>query len=252
MYRPNREISLSEIRNALLEYASTIDPTDLFPTVVPEAAKLATSDPYAFLIACCLDRGARAEVIWTIPYDIQNYLGHLNPFRIHKISLDELAEIFAHLPRKPRYVNDAPRTLKELTRIVVEECNGDASKIWVGKRSVEVNRTMQSIPGVGPGIACMTVLLIEKAFPVRFNDLDHTQMNIKPDTHTTKVLFRLGVAQVESTKDAIEAARIISPEFPGAIDGALWVIGRKYCHPTNPECDICPLTCVCKKRINGQ
>lgn len=241
--------NLAELRKVLLDYADTFDSAELFPTVLPEAVPLVASDPYAFLIACSLDRGSRAEVIWTIPYDIKNYLGRLDPFRIQKMSLDELVDMFAKLPRKPRYVNDAPRTLKELTRIVVEECDGDASKMWKGKRAAEVDRTLQSIPGVGPGIASMTLLLIEQAFLVRFNDLDHTRMNIKPDTHTTRVLFRLGVAVEESSEAANEAASKINPEFPGAIDGALWDIGRKYCHPTNPECGICPLTCVCKKSL---
>jgi len=241
--------SLSEIYKALLEYADSLDPACLFPTVVPEAAKFATSDPYAFLIACCLDRGARAEIIWTIPYDIQNYLGHLDTYKIQQMSLDELAEMFTRLPRRPRYINDAPRTVKELTRIVAEECGGDASNIWIKKRASEVKRTLQSIHGVGPGIASMAVLLIEKAFPIRFNDLDHSRMDIKPDTHTTRVLFRLEVAEEESPEAVIEAARKISPDFPGAIDGALWDIGRKFCHPTNPNCLDCPLTCVCKKRL---
>ena len=163
MYQKKSEQSLSEICKALLEYADSFDPADLFPTVVPEAAKIIASDPYAFLIACCLDRGAKAETIWTIPYDIKNDLEHLDPFKIRAMSIVELTNLFTRLQRKPRYINDAPRTLEELTKIVVEECDGDASNIWRGKRSAEVNRTLDSVFGVGQGIANMTVLLIELA-----------------------------------------------------------------------------------------
>ena len=37
-----------------------------------------------------------------------------------------------------------------------------------GKTAPEINATMRRIHGVGPGIASMTVLLIEKAYGVRF------------------------------------------------------------------------------------
>jgi endonuclease III len=164
--------------------------------------------------------------------------------------LEELAGIFNRLPRRPRYVNDAPRTLTDLTSIVVEECGGDAANIWQGKRASQVKRTFLSIHGVGPGIASMAVLLIEAAFHVRFDDLDRKNMDIKPDVHTVRVLFRLGVSQEKTEACAVSAARRIHPEYPGAIDGALWWIGRTFCHPSNPACSQCCVQAVCSKRIS--
>jgi hypothetical protein len=125
---------------------------------------------------------------------MKNLLGHLDPHHIYQMSVEELVDLFARLPRRPPYVNDTPRTLKELTRIVVEECGGDASRIWMGKRASEVKGTFLSIHGVGPGIASMAVLLIEAAFPIHFDDLDRKDMDIKPDVHTVRVLYRLGVS----------------------------------------------------------
>ena len=81
----------------------------LLPTVIPEAAEIVAKDPYAFCIATCLDRGTRAEIIWTIPYDINKKLGHLDPYRIYKMSLEELEILFENLPRHPRYVDDTKR-----------------------------------------------------------------------------------------------------------------------------------------------
>jgi len=46
--------------------------------VVPEAAPIIFSDPFAFLLACSLDRGTKAEVVWTIPYDLTQALGGLD------------------------------------------------------------------------------------------------------------------------------------------------------------------------------
>src|SRR5512141_2341860 len=117
---------LAGITEALLSFDPKVPFNSLFPTVVPEAAPLIATDPYAFLIAVCLDRGTKAEVIWTVPYDMKVELGHLDPQRIYGMSLDELADLFKKLPRKPRYVNDAPKTIRDLTRFVIEQCGGDA------------------------------------------------------------------------------------------------------------------------------
>ena len=131
-------------------FGETVSNEALFPTVVPEAEfQLIASDPYAFAIAVCLDRGTKAEIIWTIPYDMKTELGHLHPQQIHKMSLDELAALFERLPRRPRYVNDAPKTIQDLTPIVVDECDGDAANIWKEQSAAEVNRTFVTVHGVG-------------------------------------------------------------------------------------------------------
>jgi len=53
-------------------------------------------------------------------------------------------------------------------------------------------------------------------------------MDIKPDVHTMRVLYRLGVSSSLNTDSAISAARLISPSYPGAIDGPLWSVGRNW------------------------
>ena len=237
------------ITENLLAFGKTVPSEELFPTVIPDAAGLVTSDPYAFTIAVCLDRGMKAEIIWTIPYDIQQALGHLNPEIIYQMSLDDLEELFERLPRRPRYINDAPKTLQQLTQIVVEECKGNAANIWIGKRAAQVNRTFTSIHGVGPGIANMGVLLIEAGFGIRFDDLDRKRMDIKPDVHTKRVLYRLGVSDEEREEAALSATRMMNPDYPGELDGALWWIGRKWCFASNPDCANCPMMEICSQRI---
>lgn len=241
---------LARITKALLEFTPTVSNSSLFPTLVPEAAPLIETDPYAFLIAVCLDRGTKADVIWTIPYDMRMKLGHLDPQLIYKMSLQELAELFVQLPRKPRYVNDAPKTIRDLTRIVVEECDGDASNVWEGRRAADVNRILRSVHGVGSGIANMGVLLIEKAFDKRFHDLDRSRMDIKPDVHTVRVLYRLGASSEPTVDAALEITRIMNPSFPGGLDGGLWEIGRRWCFASNPDCDHCPMNPECGKVID--
>jgi endonuclease III len=240
---------IGEIREALLRVRDLISVEELFPTIVPEAAEFIHANPYAFAIATCLDRGTKAEIIWNIPYDIRNVLGHLDPFQIYQMSLDDLAGLFTRLPRRPRYVNAAPSTVRSLTRIVVEECGGDAEKIWIGKRASEVKRTFGSVYGVGEGISNMAVLLIEKAYNIRFDVQDRIRMDIKADVHTKRVLYRLGVSEAETEESATEASQLLNPPYPGDIDGALWSIGRKFCFANNPNCWYCPMTDLCERKI---
>ena len=84
---------------------------------------------------------------------------------------------------------------------------------------------------------------------MRFSDLDHSKMDIKADVHTMRVLYRLGVAAGQAEGSAMAAARRLHPSYPGELDGALWLIGRKWCHAGEPECTCCPIMGACAKRL---
>lgn len=236
---------ISKVVPALLEYGKTIDPAELIPASDQEAARLVATDPYAFLVAACLDRGTRTEIIWGIPFELKKLLGHLDPRIIAKVDLSELSGIFYKLPFKPRFINAAPRTIKELTTIVINECDGDASLIWRNRTATQTKRILKGIYGVGEGIASMTLLLIESVFGARFKDRE--ELDIKPDVHTMRVLFRLGLSETTSPEAAIAAARKAHPECPGELDAALWSIGRKWCFADNPNCFSCPVKNYCEK-----
>ena len=94
----------------------------------------------------------------------------------------------------------------------------------------------------------MSVLLIEKAYNIRFSDLDRKKMDIKPDVHTIRVLYRLGISKELSEKAAIEAARKMNPKYPGQLDAPLWNIGRSWCFARKPDCVHCPVETVCQKQ----
>jgi len=119
--------------------------------------------------------------------------------------------------------------------------------MWKGKRAEEVKQTFRSIFGVGPGIANMSVLLIEKAYGIRFSDLDRQGMDIKADTHTTRVLYRLGLSARENKEAAEGSARRLHPEYPGELDAPLWKIGRTWCHYAAPKCWECRMRGVCER-----
>ena len=89
-----RDILLTDVK-------PTIRNREFFSAKTPEATALALGDPYAFLIASCLDRGTRSDIIWTIPYDLKQRLGALDVDAIAEIPEHRLDGIIRALPHKP-------------------------------------------------------------------------------------------------------------------------------------------------------
>lgn len=239
------------IRDALLEFGSRIDHETMVPALEAGASRLVVEDAYAFLLATCLDRGTRAEIIWTIPLWLRRQWGHLDPHRIRSMSDGDIAEAIEELPKRPRYKGAAVVTIRELTRIVVDEYAADARAFWKGRSATEFQSTLERIPGVGPGIASMAVQLVERLFPGEFREGPTAGLDIKADVHTRRVLYRLGIAPQISDRAALDAARRLLPEYPGRLDAPLWYIGLTWCHARGPECSKCPVTAVCAKQGVG-
>jgi len=78
-------------------------------------------------------------------------------------------------------------------------------------------------------------------------EVHREELDIKPDVHTMRVLFRLGLAEITTPEAAIAATRKVHPECPGELDAALWSIGRKWCFADNPNCFLCPVNNCCEK-----
>ena len=234
----------------LLEFAETVNAQELVPVLEEEAAVLIKEDPFAFALAGVLDRGTKAELIWTIPYYIKKQLGELNPHFFAKAPIEDLEEIFRKLPKKPRHMNAAPYTVRGLSEIIVNECNGRTQRLWENKSSKAVKATFERIYGVGPGIASMIILLLERWFRVHFDDIDHRNMDVKPDVHIMRVFQRLGFISESNSNSALEAARRLNPDYPGALDSPAWVIGRNWCTAFLAQCNRCPLNDCCPKILS--
>lgn len=246
MDRPNK------IREILIQIAEEQDPLFLFPALSREAQLFATSNAYAFTIACCLDRGLKSETIWTIPWDMKNDLGHLDPHLIFNQGIEPLTALFKRLPHKPRFLNAAPRTVYELTQMIVNRFDGNPAGLWLDRPPLRIKDDLLGIFGVGPALASMALLLIDRAFPGQMSEHGRSWMDIKPDVHTMRVLFRLGVASGQDEVSATLAARLLSPVFPGAVDPGLWYVGRQWCRPSLPNCSQCPLISECDHGLNQQ
>jgi len=235
------------IKERLLQFWQSQKQEKLIPALTPEAEELINSNPFAYLLGACLDRGMKAEIVWTFPYWMKEILGHLDPHMISMMSRDDIRAALLRMPKKPRYLGDAPRTIQELAAMISVKFSGDATKLWRERTARAVQDDLMRLHGVGRGIAAMTVILLYRMKWANFPDL-HT-IPVKPDVHVQRVMYRTGLADQMTEKAATCAARKLSPNFPGELDSPLWVIGRQWCFaiPGVQDCPSCPLTDVCRK-----
>lgn len=84
--------------------------------------------------------------------------------------------------------------------------------------------------------------------PFWINLNTHRSGGIKPDVHVIRVFKRLGLISEKDEELALKSARRLNPEYPGALDGPVWYIGKHICTQT-PRCGSCPMEEVCPKEL---
>jgi endonuclease III len=235
------------IKERLIQFWQSQHNEKLLPALTPEAEELISKDHFAYLLAACLDRGMKAEIVWTFPYWLKQLLGHLDPRLISIMSLNDIRAALLAMTYKPRYMRDAPRTVQEVASMVSQKFGGDAAKLWCGRTARAVQDDLMNIYGVGKGIAAMTVILLHRMKWANFPDL-HT-IPVKPDVHVQRVMYRTGLADQMGEEAATCAAHKLNPQFPGELDSPVWIIGRQWCKstPAMQDCPSCPLTDLCPK-----
>ena len=210
-------------------------------------ADLIRNNPFAFLVAVAFDRGMLWYKAWQIPAEIDRK-GLLDPELLASMTRGQLVSLFDELPVRPRYGSQqGARTLSDAARLVHGRFGGNAAAIWERASPVDVEKTLQEIYGLGPGIASMTTRILHDDFAC-FSGQER-QIDVKPDVHVLRVFRRAGLTESESDNEAVRAARRLNPEFPGALDWPAWQIGQRWCHAREPQCDACPLTNVCPRQI---
>lgn len=202
--------------------------------------------PHAYVLACLMDKQIKAERAWAIPYIVYQELGNFDIDFLYSVPLDKFIEIFEN--RKLHRFNkiEATNFYKAVKRIK-EQYNGDASAIWSNKpSSAQVVYRFLEFEGIGIKIATMATNILVRQFYIKLSD--YYSIDISPDVHVKRVMYRMGLVNKNPTPDMIiYKARQLNPKFPGLIDLSCWEIGRNYCHPTTPRCDKCEINKDCKK-----
>lgn len=109
------------------------------------------------------------EKAFTSPAVLQERLGRdLTPEAIATMDSSTLDEIFRRTPALHRFPAAMAVRAQELSRIVVAEYDGDASKIWTEARSgQDVVARLQKLPGLGPQKAKIFAALVAKQLGVK-------------------------------------------------------------------------------------
>ena len=200
--------------------------------------------PHAFVLACCMDRQMNAEKAWLIPIRIMEFLGDTAIDTLAGISLSELKVVF-----KENGLHRYPEKMAEVfyyaVQRILDEYEGDASKIWTNNPSsaVVVSRFLE-FNGVGPKIATMATNILARDFHVPMSD--YIGIDVSVDVHVRRVMERMGLIPEGCASDHVRhVARELSPSYPGIIDEPLWEIGRECCHPREPKCSNCSVSSSC-------
>lgn len=236
--------------NTLIEYREKLKPQKSGGTWSKDKVsdQFLRENPFAFLMAASIDRGAKAESIWKIPYMLYRKVGHLNPSIFASMPTDQMEDIIRSLPIKPRYPRQSAETIIELSNLVVNKYHGNTKEIWANKEPNEILMVLLSVKGIGTGIANMIIRILVDEFDYYPGKEGYKQIDIKPDVHVIRVFFRTGLVNKKDSKSCVETARILNPDYPGLLDWPAWEIGRTWCDENRPKCNDCPLDNVCLHR----
>jgi endonuclease III len=195
-----------------------------------------------------MDRQIKAERAWTIPKFIKDDLGTFGLDELSKQTQDYYLEVFTK-NKLHRYNETMAKVFYSAVQRIKNEYGGDASIIWSDKpSSASVVYRFLQFDGCGIKIATMAANILARQFKVRFSD--YYSIDISPDVHVLRVLRRTGLVESDANIDSIiYKSRELCPEFPGIIDYSCWEIGRKWCRPTDPHCDVCIIRSDCLKKM---
>jgi endonuclease III len=200
---------------------------------------------HIFVLACLMDRQVKAEVAWRLPYLLGKRAGGCSFGRFKKLTVGQVRRHMAKPNPLHRFIKDMAGIFHEGIQRIAEEYKGKAYRIWEGKlSSAEIVYRFTEFKGAGPKIATMAANILARQFKVRMKD--YHSIDISPDVHVRRVMWRLGLTPKDASNDMlIYKARALHPGFPGIIDYPLWEIGKAWCKARRQECEACYLEGLC-------
>ncbi|MGJ9414113.1 HhH-GPD-type base excision DNA repair protein [Aeromicrobium sp. CF4.19] len=159
----------------------------------PAADAVLTEDPFALLVGMLLDQQYPMEHAFRGPAKILDRFGTLDPEAIADADPHEFAELCATPPAIHRYGRSMAGRVQALARVVVDEYDGDAARVWTEARSGKTLFTrLTALPGYGEQKAKIFVALLAK------------QLQVKPRGWTT-VSGDYGRKGFRSVADVVDA-----------------------------------------------
>jgi len=133
-----------------------------------EADRVLDESPFALLVGMLLDQQYPMEHAFRGPAKIVERFGTLEPARVADADPEAFAAMCATPPAVHRYPGSMAGRIQQLARIVVDEYDGHADRLWTGADSgAELMRRLQALPGFGKQKAQIFTALLGKQLGVR-------------------------------------------------------------------------------------
>ena len=134
----------------------------------PDADKVLASNPFALLTGMLLDQQYPMEHAFRGPHKILQRFGTLDPAAIADADPDEFAALCSTPPAIHRYGKSMAGRVQQLARIIVDEYDGDAERVWSeAKSGADLMKRLTSLPGYGEQKAKIFTALLAKQFDVK-------------------------------------------------------------------------------------
>ena len=159
----------------------------------PHADEVLSNDPFALLAGMLLDQQVPMERAFAGPAKVLDRFGTLDPATIADADPEAFADLCATPPAIHRYGRSMAGRLQALAKVVADDYDGDASRIWTEARTGEALMTrLRALPGFGEQKAKIFTALLAK------------QLGVKPAGWTT-VAGDYGKKGYRSVADVVDA-----------------------------------------------
>jgi uncharacterized HhH-GPD family protein len=132
------------------------------------ADQVLTDSPFALLVGMMLDQQYPMEHAFRGPAKVLDRFGSIEPAEIAAADPERFAELSSTPPAIHRFPGSMAARLQELARIVVDQYDGDASRIWSeAADGKDLLKRVQALPGFGTQKSQIFVALLAKQLGVR-------------------------------------------------------------------------------------
>jgi len=130
---------------------ATTTPDRLPFTGDADADRLLVSDPLALLIGFVLDQQVPLQKAFSGPIQLRRRIGRLDAKEIASMDPERLDAAFRERPALHRFPGNMAKRTRELAAYVVDQYDGDASRIWREARDgADLHARLLALPGFGP------------------------------------------------------------------------------------------------------
>ena len=175
----------------------------------PAADKVLDDSPFALLVGMMLDQQYPMEHAFRGPAKVLDRFGSLDPAAIADADPDEFVALCSTTPAIHRFPASMATRLQELARIVTDQHDGHAERIWTeAADGKDFLKRVMALPGFGRQKAQIFVALVAKQLDVRLDGWEAAVGDYALEGHRSvaDVVDPASLQKVRDTKKEKKAA----------------------------------------------